>query len=150
MLEKNAQLLVYKWLKSLCFPNGHASNISRLVNMEECRLYRMKSHDCHVFMQTLIPLAYNDLLPKEIWDELMEISHFFRDICSSKLNVDHIERLETNMVETLYKHEMIFSPSFFDSMEHLSIHLPFEAKVGGLVQYRWMYPFERLEITVAM
>jgi len=150
MLEKNAQLLVYKWLKSLCFPNGHASNISRLVNMEECRLYRMKSHDCHVFMQTLIPLAYNDLLPKGIWDELMEISHFFRDICSSKLNVDHIERLETNMVETLYKHEMIFSPSFFDSMEHLSIHLPFEAKVGGLVQYRWMYPFERLEITVAM
>jgi hypothetical protein len=118
--------------------------------MEECRLYRMKSHDCHVFMQTLIPLAYNDLLPKGIWDELMEISHFFRDICSSKLNVDHIERLETNMVETLYKHEMIFSPSFFDSMEHLSIHLPFEAKVGGLVQYRWMYPFERLEITVAM
>ena len=117
--------------------------------MEECRLYGMKSHDRHVFMQTLIPLAYNDLLPKRIWDELMEISHIFRDICSNKLNVDHIERLETNMVETLYKHEMIFPPSFFDSMEHLSIHLPFEAKVGGLVQYRWMYPFERLDITVA-
>ena len=26
MLEKNTQLLVYKWLKSLCFPDGHASN----------------------------------------------------------------------------------------------------------------------------
>jgi hypothetical protein len=34
-------------------------------------------------------------------------------------------------------------------MEHLPIHLPFE-KVGGPVQYRWMYPFERLDITVAM
>jgi hypothetical protein len=45
MLEKNEQLLVYKWLKSLHFPDGHASNISRLVNMEECRLYGMKSHD---------------------------------------------------------------------------------------------------------
>jgi len=66
MLEKNTQLLVYKWLKSLCFPYGHASNISRLVNMEECRLYGMKSHDCHMFMQTLIPLAYHDLLPKRI------------------------------------------------------------------------------------
>src|SRR3989337_1867135 len=39
VLEKNAQLLVYKWLKSLRFPDGHASNISRLVNTEECRLY---------------------------------------------------------------------------------------------------------------
>ena len=66
VLEKNAQLLVYKWLKSLCFSDGHASNISRLVNMEECRLYGMKSHECHMFMQTLIPLTFRDLLPKRI------------------------------------------------------------------------------------
>jgi hypothetical protein len=150
VLEKNPQLLVYNWLKSLCFPDGHASNISRLVNMEECRLYGMKSHDCHMFMQTLILLAFRDLLSKGIWDALTEISHFFRDLCSSKLKVDHIERLETNIVETLYKLEMIFPPSFFDSMEHLPINLPFEEKVGGPVQYRWMYPFERLDITVAM
>jgi hypothetical protein len=110
----------------------------------------MKSHDCHVFMQTLIPLAFRDLLPKEIWDALTEISSFFRDICSSKLNVDHIERLQTNIVETLCKLEMIFPPLFFDSMEHLPIHLLFEAKAGGPVQYRWMYPFEWLDITVAM
>jgi hypothetical protein len=50
MLKKNAQLLVYKWLNSLRFLDGHALNISRLVNIEECRLYGMKSHDCHVFM----------------------------------------------------------------------------------------------------
>jgi len=66
MLEKNAQLLVYKWLKSLYFLDGHASNISRLVNIEECRLYGMKSHDCHVFMQTLILLVFRDLLLKGI------------------------------------------------------------------------------------
>jgi hypothetical protein len=45
---------------------------------------------------------------------------------------------------------MIFPPSFFDSMEHLHMHLPYEVKVGGPVQYRWMYPFERLDIIVAM
>jgi len=130
VLEKNTQLLVYKWLNSLRFPDRHASNISRLVNIEECRLYGVKSHGCHVFMQTLIPLAFRDLFPKGIWNALTEISHLLRDLCSSKLNVDHIERLETNIVETLYKLEMIFPPSFFDSMEHLPIHLPFEAKVG--------------------
>jgi len=101
-------------------------------------------------MQTLIQLAFCDLLPKGIWDALTEISHFFRDICSSKLNVEHIERLQTNIIETLCKLEMIFPLSFFDSMEHLPIHLPFEAKAGEPVQYRWMYPFERLDITVAM
>ena len=45
---------------------------------------------------------------------------------------------------------MIFPSSFYDSMEHLPIHLSYEAKIGGLVQYRWMYPFERLDITDAM
>ena len=45
VLEKNAQLLVYKWIKSLRFLDGHASNISRLVNIEDCTLYGMKSHD---------------------------------------------------------------------------------------------------------
>ncbi|KAL0453360.1 UNVERIFIED_CONTAM: hypothetical protein Slati_1314100, partial [Sesamum latifolium] len=28
-------------------------------------------------------------------------------------------------------------------MEHLIVHLPYEARVRGLVQYKWMYPFER-------
>lgn len=28
-------------------------------------------------------------------------------------------------------------------MEHLPVHLPYEARVCGPVQYRWMYPFER-------
>lgn len=39
--------------------------------------------------------------------------------------------------------EKIFPPSFFDVMEHLPIHLPHEAILGGPVQFRWMYPFER-------
>ena len=28
-------------------------------------------------------------------------------------------------------------------MEHLLIHIPYEAKLGGPVQYRWMYHIER-------
>jgi hypothetical protein len=34
-------------------------------------------------------------------------------------------------------------PGFFNPMQHLLIHLPYEAKVGGPVQYRWMYHIER-------
>jgi len=110
----------------------------------------MKSNDCHVFIQTLIPLAYRDLLLKGIWDALMEISHFFRDIYSSKLQTQQIESLQTNIVERICKLEMIFPPSCFDSMEHLPIHLLYGAKVEGLVQYRWMYSFKRLEIIYVM
>jgi hypothetical protein len=76
-LNKNAQLLVYQWFKSMRFFIGHASNISRLVNLKDCRLYGIKSYDWHIFLQTLISLACHDLLSNGIWDAFIEISHFF-------------------------------------------------------------------------
>ena len=54
-----------------------------------------------------------------------------------------MEILEKNIVETLCKLEKIFPLAFFDSMEHLPVHLAYEAKVGGPNQFRWMYLFER-------
>ncbi|KAL0378777.1 UNVERIFIED_CONTAM: hypothetical protein Sradi_3183200 [Sesamum radiatum] len=39
--------------------------------------------------------------------------------------------------------EKIFSPAFFDLMEHLIVQLAYEAHVRGPVQYSWIYPFER-------
>jgi hypothetical protein len=39
--------------------------------------------------------------------------------------------------------EKIFPPGWFNPIQHLFIHLLYEAKVGAPVQYRWMYPFER-------
>ena len=40
-----------------------------------------------------------------------------------------------NIIETIYKFKMIFPPSFFDSMKHLSICLSYEVKVRGLDIY---------------
>lgn len=51
--------------------------------------------------------------------------------------------LDDDIVETLCMLERFFPPSFFDIMVHLTIHLAQEALIGGPVQYRWMYPFER-------
>ncbi|WMV51036.1 hypothetical protein MTR67_044421 [Solanum verrucosum] len=48
-----------------------------------------------------------------------------------------------NIIVSSNKLEKILPPGFFDVMEHLPIHLVHEALLGGPVQYRWMYPFER-------
>jgi hypothetical protein len=93
----------------------------------------MKSRDFHMFMQTLILLAYQDLLQKVIWDALTEISHVFKDISYNKLQTQHMKRFKMNIVQTICKLKMIFSQLFFDSIEHLPIHLPFDTKVRGAV-----------------
>lgn len=143
VLNKDQKLLVLNWLKNLKLPDGYASNIGNSVNIEEAKMQGLKSHDCHVLLDRLIPIALRDLLPDRIWGPLTELSEFFRALTSSSLRVDELEKLEKSIVITLCKLEQIFPPAFFDSMEHLPIHLPYEARVGGPVQYRWMYPFER-------
>ncbi|KAL0387517.1 UNVERIFIED_CONTAM: hypothetical protein Sradi_2633500 [Sesamum radiatum] len=114
-LSKTQKKEVCSWEKSL--------------NEDECKFYRMKSHDCHVFMQRLLPNALQDVFPKSIWEALTELNIFFRDICSTVLRVEYMEQLENNIVGILYKLEKIFPPGFFDSMEHLPIHLAYEAKI---------------------
>ena len=54
-----------------------------------------------------------------------------------------MERIETEIPIILCELETIFVPGIFNSMEHLLVHFPYEAKIAVPVQYRWMYPFER-------
>jgi hypothetical protein len=54
-----------------------------------------------------------------------------------------MKKLEDDISVLLCKLEKIFPPGWFNLMQHLLIHLPYEAKIGGLQQYRWMYHIER-------
>jgi hypothetical protein len=54
------------WLKGVKFPNGYASNIGRCVNKLPGKLSGIKSHDCHVFLQRLLPVAIHGYLKPEI------------------------------------------------------------------------------------
>ena len=68
---------------------------------------------------------------------------FFKDLTSKIIKNDDMARLEEEILVILCKLERIFPPSFFDSMEHLPVHLPHEVRLTRPVQYHWMYPFER-------
>ncbi|KAL3839153.1 hypothetical protein ACJIZ3_023744 [Penstemon smallii] len=125
-LSQDEKMLFCEFLSSIKFPDGFASNISRCVKEKEGTISGLKSHDCHIIIQRLLPLATRGYLDKEVHQVLLEL-----------------DKMEKQMVLTLCKLERIFPPSFFDVMIHLMIHLAGEAKIAGPVQYRWMYPFER-------
>ncbi|XP_074337174.1 uncharacterized protein LOC141674348 [Apium graveolens] len=68
---------------------------------------------------------------------------FQRAIYSKVIDIDKLEKIQSQLVETLCKIEKHFPPSFFDVMIHLSIHLMREVKLCGPIFLCWMYPFER-------
>lgn len=142
-LQGDAKSAFCEMFEGLKTPDGYCSNISRCVKDSGQKLSCMKSHDHHVFLEQLLPIAIRGLLPKNVCQPLIELSSFFRNLCSKTLNVKDLDELEKQIPYTLCKLEMIFPPSFFTVMLHLVIHLVAEAKIAGPVRYRWMYPIER-------
>jgi hypothetical protein len=43
----------------------------------------------------------------------------------------------------VYKMEKAFPPAWFNTIQNLLVHLSWEVRVGGHVQFRWMYSQER-------
>ena len=142
-IDKNDKPTILKWFQELKFPDGYAANIKRGVNLTSRKILGLKSHDYHIFMERLLPTAFRGFLPENIWKCLAELSFFYRQLCAKELKKDTICSLEQQIVVLLCKMEKIFPPAFFNPMQHLIIHLPQEARLGGPVQARWNYPFER-------
>ncbi|CAN6542656.1 unnamed protein product [Malus baccata var. baccata] len=55
-VKPNGKKEFFNFISSVKFPDGYASNISRCVNVSGCKFSNMKSHDCHVILQRLLPV----------------------------------------------------------------------------------------------
>ncbi|KAK4406531.1 hypothetical protein Sango_0659600 [Sesamum angolense] len=80
-------------------------------------------------MQKLIPIAFCEMLLEHVWTALTEVSLLFQSICSTTLDVHKLQDLENSVAIVMCNLEKIFPPTFFDSMEHLIVHLPLKKKV---------------------
>ncbi|XP_025611139.1 uncharacterized protein [Arachis hypogaea] len=143
MLNESEKDVFLRTIKNVVFPDGYSSNISRCVDLKQRKLFGFKSHDCHILMEHLLPIASKHVLPTPVSAILAELSSFFRIICNKSIDPQQLPLLQDRVVHTLCHMEMIFSPSFFTVIVHLTVHLVEEVRLGGPVHYRWMYPIER-------
>jgi hypothetical protein len=136
-ISKDDKPKILKWFQELKFPDGYAANFRRGVNLLQKKIFGLNSHDYHIFMERLLPVAFCGFLPKNIWLCLAELSFLYRQLCEKELRKVSVNSLEQQVVFLVCKLEKIFPPGFFNPMQHLIIHL------GGPVQTRWAYPYER-------
>jgi hypothetical protein len=132
-----------QWFMDIKFPDGYAANLRKGVTMSTLRINGMKSHDFHIFIERLLPSMMRGFVKNDIWEALADLSYFFRVLCAKEVDRAQIRQLEANIPIILFKLEKIFPPGFFNSIEHLILHLPYQVRVGGPVKYTWMYGVER-------
>ena len=142
-LSRKEKVEFCECLAGMKVPEGYSSNISSLVSMENLKLVGLKSHDCHVLMQQLLPVAIRGILPKNVRVAIIRLCSFFNVLYSKVIDPKDLDDVEREIVLILCQLEMYFPPSFFDIMIHLTVHLVREVRYCGPVYLRNEYPFER-------
>jgi hypothetical protein len=127
ILGKAQRKKVLQWIKMLMFLDGYATNLSRGVNLSTMRVLGMKSHDFHIWIEWILPAMVRRYVPKHVWLVLTELSYFFRQLYAKELFQTMIADFERLTPMLLCKLEKIFPLGFFNKMQHLILHVSYEA-----------------------
>ncbi|KAA0041519.1 transposase [Cucumis melo var. makuwa] len=84
-LSREEKVSISKTLSDLKVPKGYSSNFRSFVSLENLTLSGLKSHDCHVLMQQLLPIAIRGVLPNNVRVAITRLCSFFNAICSKTL-----------------------------------------------------------------
>ncbi|GJZ88540.1 putative ribonuclease H-like domain-containing protein [Tanacetum coccineum] len=125
-----------QFIKGVKLPDGFGSNFKHKVTDNDTNITGLKSHDCHIMMQRLLPYGLQQYLPADVAKPIIELCLFFKQICSQTLMEDDMLKAQSKVVDILCNLELIYPPGFFDIMIHLVIHLPLEDLEGGPIRPR--------------
>ncbi|XP_074336479.1 uncharacterized protein LOC141673626 [Apium graveolens] len=142
-LSRKEKISFCECLSGVKVPSGYSSKPKNVVSMKDLKLVGMKSHDCHVFMQHLLPIAIQGILPKHVRVVITKLCYFFNAINSKVIDPMTLDKLQADIIVTLCEFEMYFLHSFFDIMVHLVMYLVREIKICDPLYLHQMYPFER-------
>ncbi|CAM8987826.1 unnamed protein product [Rhodiola kirilowii] len=134
---------IFEFIQDAKYPYGYAGSLKNKINVEEKKFNRLKTHDCHVMLQRLLPLFIRPYLPHYVIEPLISLSRWFQKLCCKEFTVNDAIQMKDDIVIILCKLETVFPPAFFTIMVHLLIHLPDQVLLKGPVHYSWMYPIER-------
>lgn len=121
-LTREEKVRFCKALKSIKVPDGYSSNIKNLVSMKDFKLQGLKSHDCHVLMQQLLPVALRCILPKHFKDAIIILCFFFNSLCTIVVDVTLLDKLPMDLVVTLCLLEKCF-PCLFLILQFILLYI---------------------------
>ncbi|GKA03846.1 reverse transcriptase domain-containing protein [Tanacetum coccineum] len=76
-----------QFIKGVKLPDGFGSNFKHKVKDNDSNIRGLKSHDCHIMMQRLLPYGLQQYLPTDVATPMIELCSFFKQICSRTLMV---------------------------------------------------------------
>ena len=79
--QKYQKVSFCQCLKGVKVSQGHSSNVKSLLSMQDLKLIGLKSYDCHILMQQLLPITIRGILPENVRHTITCLCSFFSSIC---------------------------------------------------------------------
>ena len=97
------------WVKmQLMFPDGYAVNLKRGASLDKLKIFGLKSHDWHIWIERIMPMMLRGFIPEDEWLVLAELSYFIYVLCAKDLPPDLVEEMEELAPDLICKLEKIF------------------------------------------
>jgi hypothetical protein len=79
--------------------SGFSSNIKGIINMVEKKFQNLKSHDCHVLMTQLLPIALREILLENVRLPIVKVCTFLNAISQKVINPESLPVLQKDVVQ---------------------------------------------------
>jgi len=77
-----------KFLRGTKIPDGYAANLARYISEDGTRVVgKLKTHSCHILLQRIIPAGLRGLVRKDVYEAIVGLGTFFRELCSRNLRI---------------------------------------------------------------
>jgi hypothetical protein len=84
-------------------------------------------------MERLLSVMFHGYFNADLWKMFAELNYFYRQICAKQVSKTMMQKFEKEITVLVCKIEKVFPSRWFNVMQHLLVHLPWEARVGGPV-----------------
>jgi hypothetical protein len=134
----------FKCLLGVKVSHGYSRNIGRYLDEVKKRFSGMKSHDYHMLMTQILPVAIQGIMDEHVCETLFGLCNFFDVISRKLIGLKQHDALQEEIIMILCELEIYFPLAFFDIMVHLLVHLVDDIIHLSLTFLHNMMPFERL------
>ncbi|WVZ52068.1 hypothetical protein U9M48_003161 [Paspalum notatum var. saurae] len=110
-----------------------------LVSMKDLSISGYNAHDCHMMMMVFLAIAIRVINPAFVRTVVTRMVYFFNKISQKEIRKDELDSLQEFCTETMAQLKMCFSPSFFDIMPHLIVHMVDQIRALGPVYLHEMW-----------
>ena len=86
IMSKEEKIAFCDFIRVVRFPDGYAAYLGNCISPDGCKLQGLKTHDCHILLQRILPAGLRGLMHEDIYEAVAELGIFLENCAARHSN----------------------------------------------------------------